>query len=99
MHDALQAAYHGVPLVGMPMSWDQPYNVHAAVDRGIGLAVSMKDTTYLAADLQQAIDKVLHGAQYRERARALSTIMQARRFSPAELAAGELWPLHALSET
>lgn len=87
---ALQAAYHGVPLVGMPLSGDQAYNVYAAVDRGVGLAVSTKDSAHLAADLQQAIGKVLNNAQYKQRSEALSTIMQARRFSPAELAAGEM---------
>ncbi len=34
-----QAAYHGVPLVGIPMYGDQPDNVAKAVHRGFGLLV------------------------------------------------------------
>ena len=85
-----QAAYHDVPLVRMPLSSDQAHNVYAAVDRGVSLAVSIKDSADLAADLHHIIDKVLHNAQYRERSRSLSAIMQAGQFSPAEAAAGQL---------
>ncbi len=37
-----QAAYHGVPLVGIPMYGDQPDNSAKAVHRGFGLLVPAK---------------------------------------------------------
>ena len=37
-----QAAYHGVPLVGIPMYGDQPDNIAKAVHRGFGLLVPAK---------------------------------------------------------
>ena len=36
----LQAAYHGVPIVGIPVFGDQPDNVMKAVYRGFGLMIS-----------------------------------------------------------
>ena len=38
-HHACQAAYHGVPVVGIPMLADQLDNVMKAVYRGFGLAI------------------------------------------------------------
>ncbi len=36
----LQAAFHGVPIVGIPVFGDQPDNVMKAVYRGFGLMIS-----------------------------------------------------------
>ena len=47
----LQAAYHGVPIVGMPIFGEQPDTVAQAVYQGFGLAVSLQKLRTLTADL------------------------------------------------
>ena len=42
-----QGAYHGVPLVGMPLFAEQPDNIARAIDRGFALSVSVKKLAHL----------------------------------------------------
>lgn len=53
-----EAAYHGVPVVGIPFFADQPHNVRKAHVAGIGLEINFKTLT--KETLLQAIKKVLH---------------------------------------
>jgi len=55
-----QAAYHGVPLVGIPMYGDQPDNVAKAVHRGFGLLVAAQ---HLQASLPASRGAPLRGVQ------------------------------------
>lgn len=54
INGVLEAAYHGVPLVGFPMFADQFTNVAMAEWRGMGLSID-KDTA-----TQASIETVLH---------------------------------------
>ena len=83
-----QAVFHGVPLVGIPFSNDQPYNVGRAEDLGVGIAVDTKNITGLAANLLHAVQSILTDDSYRRTALERSFIMRAKRRQPAEISAG-----------
>ena len=86
----LQAAYHGVPIVGMPIFGEQPDTVAQAVYQGFGLAVSVHKLRTLAADLEHALKRVLAEPSFATEAARVSRLMHLRRRLPAEIAAGEL---------
>jgi len=86
----LQAAYHGVPIVGMPIFGEQPDTVAQAVYQGFGLAVSVQKLCTLAADLEHALRRVLAEPSFAAEAARVSRLMHSRRRSPAEIAAGGL---------
>ena len=87
----LQAAYHGVPIVGMPIFAEQPDTVSQAVHQGFGLAVSVHKLRTLAADLEHALKRVLVEPSFAAEAARISRLMHSQRRLPAEIAAGE-WP-------
>ena len=84
----LQAAYHGVPIVGMPLWGEQPDNVARAVEQGFGTCVSIDDTQNLAKDLQIALQRVLGTPSFAGNASRVSRLIQASQDSPARQAAG-----------
>ena len=84
----IQAGYHGVPLVGMPLFAEQPDNIAVAQDRGFGLAVSVRSKS-LATDLEKALRRVLHEPSFAANAGRISKLMKAKRWAPAELAASK----------
>ena len=88
MHGAWsQAAFHGVPIVGIPVFGDQPDNVMKAVNRGLGLMIS--PGTITAASLRRAVETVVDGrGSYAAAAARVSVRMRAHRVSPAQKAAG-----------
>ena len=92
----MQGAYHGVPLVGMPLFAEQPDNIARAIDRGFALSVSVKKLDTLAKDLEQAIRRMLKEPSFAVSAAKVSHLMKAHRESPAQLAASEHFPLHIL---
>lgn len=87
-----QAAYHGVPIVGMPLWGEQPDNVARAVEQGHGTCVSIDDTHNLARDLQTALQRVLGNPSFAGNASRVSRLIQATRDSPARQAAGMTLP-------
>ena len=83
-----QAAFHGVPIVGIPVFGDQPDNVMKAVNRGLGLMIS--PGTITAASLRRAVEEVVDGrGGYAAAAAEVSIRMRAHRVSPVQKAAGE----------
>jgi UDP:flavonoid glycosyltransferase YjiC (YdhE family) len=82
----MQAGYHGIPIVGIPVFGDQPDNVMKAVFRGFGLMIS--PGTITEATLVAAVGRVTTEPRFREAARKVSVRMRAHRVSPAEKAAG-----------
>ncbi|DBB18915.1 TPA: UDP glucuronosyltransferase 2, polypeptide A3 [Trebouxia sp. C0006] len=85
-----EAAYHGVPLVGMPLFAEQPDNIARAADRGFALSVSVKKLDTLAKDLEQAIKRILKEPGFAISAAKVSHLMKAHRESPAQLAASAI---------
>ncbi len=82
-----QAAYHGIPVVGLPVFGDQPDNVMKAVYRGFGLMIP--PGTITADSLLAAALRVMAEPSFREAARKVSLRMRAHRLTPAQKAAGE----------
>lgn len=85
--DALQAAYHAVPLVGIPLIADQLDNVMKAVHRGFGLAVSPKGGLK-AKTIGTALNRVLTEPGFKKAAVKLSIRLRSRTRTPAQEAAG-----------
>lgn len=64
----VEAAYHGKPLVVVPLSLDQPNNAAAAVQRGFAERVELSDSDFGAA-LFRAVERVLGEKSYADEAR------------------------------
>ena len=86
----MQAAYHGVPIVGLPLWGEQPDNVARAVEKGFGLRVSIDDTQNLARTLHSALQRVLSNPSFATNAAKVSNLIRATRESPASQAASKL---------
>ncbi|KAL3161221.1 hypothetical protein ABBQ38_009588 [Trebouxia sp. C0009 RCD-2024] len=53
-----EAAYHGVPVVGLPLFAEQPDNMARAVEQGFGLSVDVNDAMGLSHNLRRAVQQV-----------------------------------------
>ena len=84
---AVQAAYHGVPIAGIPLIADQKDNVAKAVHRGFGLAVDPSGGL-TAARIGGALQRLLAEAGFRAAAAKLSRRLRSRPRTPAQEAAG-----------
>ena len=71
-----EAAAHGVPVVGLPVSWDQPGNVRMVERLQVGVGVPLSDCT--ADALLEAMGELLEDPEVRPRAQALAKRMQQR---------------------
>lgn len=67
-----EAIAHGVPMLAVPLDVDQPGNAARVVHHGLGLAVDVAKAS--AAELREMIERLVHGAGFRER----TANMQAR---------------------
>lgn len=83
----MQAAYHAVPIVGIPLIADQLDNVMKAVHRGFGLAVSPKGGLK-AKNIGAALHRILAEPAFKEAAVKLSKRLRSRTRTPAQEAAG-----------
>ncbi|MEO7275460.1 MAG: nucleotide disphospho-sugar-binding domain-containing protein, partial [Vicinamibacterales bacterium] len=59
----------GVPIVVVPMAWDQPENAWRIADSGAGIRVTARRCTPDA--IRRAVERVLHEPSFRENARRL----------------------------
>lgn len=84
---SLQAAYHGVPIAGIPLIADQKDNVAKAVHRGFGLAVDPRGGL-TAARIGGALRRLLVEPGFRTAAAKLSRRLRSRPRTPAQEAAG-----------
>jgi glucuronosyltransferase len=90
---AEQAAYHGVPIAGVPLIGDQADNIVKAVARGFGVMVAVDHEGIQASSVSTAILNVLSNASFKEAAKKISVRMRARPRTPLEEAAGDNIPL------
>lgn len=90
----VQAAYHGVPVVGLPLFAEQPDNMARAVEQGFGLSVDVNDATGLSQNLRRALQHVLGQPGFAGNASRVSRLIRSTHWSPASQAASEfLCPL------
>lgn len=85
----LQAAYHAVPIVGLPLFAEQPDNMARATEQGFGLSVSVDDALGLTQNLRTALHRVLQNPSFAGNASRVSRLIRAAHWSPASQAASE----------
>ncbi|XP_072421250.1 UDP-glucuronosyltransferase 2A1-like isoform X2 [Chiloscyllium punctatum] len=79
-----EAIYHGVPIVGIPLLFDQFDNLLRLEVRGA--AKVMNIATMQSTDLLQAINEVIYNTSYRENMQKLSALHRDQPESPMERA-------------
>ncbi|NP_001129341.1 UDP-glucuronosyltransferase 2A3 precursor [Rattus norvegicus] len=79
-----EAIYHGVPMVGIPMFGDQPYNI--AHMEAKGAAVKVAINTMTSADLLSALRAVINEPSYKENAMRLSRVHHDQPVKPLDRA-------------
>ncbi|XP_075228069.1 UDP-glycosyltransferase UGT5-like [Lycorma delicatula] len=83
-HSVLEAAYYGVPIIGVPVFVDQESNLLLAEKKGFGQLLKFEDLT--TNSLFSALYKVLNEPSFKENAEKLSTILQDVPSTPLETA-------------
>ncbi|KAK8382894.1 hypothetical protein O3P69_011451 [Scylla paramamosain] len=79
-----EAQYYGVPILGMPLAFDQPRNAQRMANNGYGLALDWNNLTVEA--LLEAIHTLLYTPRYREKLQAVSRALHDQKESPKERA-------------
>lgn len=92
MLSTTEAAYHGVPVVGLPFLADQYANLGKSQAKGVAVAL---DTLNLSKEaILHALRKVLHDPSYEQRMKRLSAIYRDRPQTALETAVW--WTEYAL---
>ncbi|CAN9510832.1 unnamed protein product [Ophioblennius macclurei] len=79
-----EAIYHGVPLVGLPLLFDQPDNFFRMEARGVAKVLdfgSLNQENFL-----EAVKEVLYNPSYNEKMKELSSLHRDQPMKPMELA-------------
>lgn len=85
-HSSLyESAYHGVPLVAIPLFADQFENAKKAEDFGLGLALNFE--TLDSAQLLATIEQVVNEPRFKKAAVRISKIMKDKPRTPLETTA------------
>ncbi|KAG7218691.1 hypothetical protein INR49_019782 [Caranx melampygus] len=79
-----EAIYHGVPLVGMPLMFDQPDNLSRMKARGVAKVVDI--ATLDKDNFLEAVKEVLYEPSYREKMTTLSNIHRDQPMKPLDRA-------------
>ncbi|KAL0818874.1 hypothetical protein ABMA28_008191 [Loxostege sticticalis] len=77
-----EAVHFGVPVIGVPISYDQYININSAVDRGYALQVTLSYN--LPKDLKSAIDVVFNNPRYKDKVKELSKLYHDRPITPGK---------------
>jgi len=84
LNSMMEAVYHGVPVIGLPLSADQFANIARAQREGYATELKWKDITQ--ESLSVTIHQMLDNPRYAENAERLSQLMKDALVSPVELA-------------
>ncbi|XP_035663627.1 UDP-glucuronosyltransferase 2C1-like [Branchiostoma floridae] len=84
INGAYEALHHGVPMVCLPLFFDQPGNAARVVARGLGVKLDLSAVT--TDQLYEAITLVITNKSYRETAARLSRLHRDQPQSPMERA-------------
>ncbi|XP_059808858.1 UDP-glucuronosyltransferase 2A2-like isoform X2 [Hypanus sabinus] len=79
-----ETIYHGVPMIGMPLIFDQFDNVVRLESRGAAKMFNVANMH--SADLLQALNEVINGTFYRDNMKKLSALHRDQPQSPMERA-------------
>ena len=80
-----EALYHGVPMVGLAIGGDQPYNCRRIEYKGYGRCLMMTEFTTL--QLLSDISIVMNNTIYREKIKKASKMFTKRKHSPGQIGA------------
>jgi len=80
----LETIYHAVPVIGMPIATDQPFNALRAEDLNIGLALSWSDVT--AEKLLKAIDTIVNDTSLSNTVKKHQSLIKDNQVDPADIA-------------
>ena len=85
-HNAqVEALYHAVPIICLPIFGDQHYNAMRMHRKGYGLYLNIAEFT--ADTLTSAVDEVLTNPSYQQNITKASKIFKSRPMAPSQLAA------------
>nr|XP_033475701.1 UDP-glucuronosyltransferase 2A2-like [Epinephelus lanceolatus] len=79
-----EAIYHGVPLVGLPLMFDQPDNFSRMKVRGVAKVLDI--ATVNRDNFLEALKEVLYDPTYREKMKALSNLQRDQPMEPLDRA-------------
>jgi len=79
-----EAIYHGVPLVGLPLMFDQPDNFARMKARGVAKVLDI--ATVNKDNVLEALKEVLHDPTYREKMKVLSNLHRDQPMKPLDRA-------------
>ncbi|XP_077988220.1 UDP-glucuronosyltransferase 2A2-like [Glandiceps talaboti] len=77
-----EAIYHAVPMVGIPLYYDQHDNVRAVAEKG--MAIELDIVTFTPDDLYEAVMTVIMEPGYKHNAVRLSNIHKDKPLSPKD---------------
>ena len=80
-----EALYHAVPMIGLPVFGDQPYNALRIERKGFGIILNLMDFTPVS--LRSAIQAILTDPSYKGSIQKASEIFKSRPMSPGKRAA------------
>ena len=89
-----ESVYHGIPMVLIPMTGDQPRQADLLRYKELGVAIEWKSINANGKVLRNAINEVLNNKVYKENTKRLSTIMKDRKQTPSQ--EGADWIEYAL---
>uniref|UniRef100_A0A2S2P6T5 UDP-glucuronosyltransferase 1-1 n=1 Tax=Schizaphis graminum TaxID=13262 RepID=A0A2S2P6T5_SCHGA len=72
----------GVPVLGMPLFYDQPRNIQNLVDLGMALSMQINDLTQKT--LSEAINRLIKDQSFSENAKRVSSLFRDRPMTPSE---------------
>lgn len=82
LNSVLEGAYHGTPMVVLPLFGDQPANAMKVYEAGIGVILDLQDLTPI--QVTNAITEVITNPKYKENALKVSKLIRHRRVTPTE---------------
>nr|XP_972090.2 PREDICTED: UDP-glucuronosyltransferase 2B10-like [Tribolium castaneum] len=80
----IEAVYHGVPIIGIPVFGDQESNIAAAASKGYAVPVPLKELS--EEKLSWALNEILNNPKYRENIKQRSKLMQDQPLKPIDSA-------------
>ncbi|XP_077989682.1 UDP-glucuronosyltransferase 2B15-like [Glandiceps talaboti] len=82
LNGVYEAIKYAIPMVGIPLFYDQPDNVKVITDKGMGLTLDIKTMT--SEKLYDAVNTVIKDPRYKDNAVRLSNIYKDQPMSPKD---------------
>ncbi|XP_028988783.1 UDP-glucuronosyltransferase 1A1-like [Betta splendens] len=82
-HGLFEGICHAVPMVMLPIQWDQSDNAHKLASRGAGLVLDIYSIS--TDDLLLGLDEVINTTRYKENIQKLSILHKDRPVDPLDL--------------